>query len=44
VPKKEQSNHCQIEHLCTGEHRDELMENWDLCSQLKTPKAIEPLK
>jgi hypothetical protein len=27
-----------------GEHRDELMENWELCSQLKTPKAIEPLK
>ena len=26
------------------EHRDELMENWNLCSQLKTPKAIEPLK
>ena len=26
------------------EHRDELMENWDLCSQLKTAKAIEPLK
>jgi Domain of unknown function (DUF4160) len=27
-----------------SEHRDELMENWNLCSQLKTPKAIEPLK
>jgi hypothetical protein len=27
-----------------AEHRDELMEDWDLCSQLKTPKAIEPLK
>lgn len=26
------------------EHRDELMEDWNLCSQLKTPKAIEPLK
>jgi hypothetical protein len=27
-----------------GDHRDELMENWNLCSELKTPKAIEPLK
>ena len=27
-----------------AEHRDELMEDWDLCSQLKTPKAIEPLR
>jgi hypothetical protein len=27
-----------------AEHRDELMEDWNLCSQLKTPKAIEPLK
>jgi len=27
-----------------SEHRDELMENWNLCSELKTPKAIEPLK
>jgi hypothetical protein len=27
-----------------AEHRQELMENWDLCSQLKTPKPIEPLK
>jgi hypothetical protein len=26
------------------EHRDELMEDWKLCSQLQTPKAIEPLK
>ena len=26
------------------EHRDELMENWNLCSQLKAPKVIEPLK
>jgi len=25
-------------------HRDELMENWDLCSRMKTPKTIEPLK
>ena len=27
-----------------SEHLDELMENWNLCSELKTPKAIEPLK
>jgi len=27
-----------------SEHRDELMENWNLCSQLKTARAIEPLK
>ena len=26
------------------EHRDELTENWILCSQLKTPKEFEPLK
>ena len=26
------------------EHRDELMEDWNLCSQLKPPKVIEPLK
>jgi hypothetical protein len=25
-------------------HHEELMEAWDLCSQLKTPKPIEPLK
>lgn len=25
-------------------HRDELMEDWRLCTQLKPPKAIEPLK
>ena len=24
-------------------HRDELMENWNLCSQLKSPKPIDPL-
>ena len=28
----------------SADHRDELMEDWNLCSQLKTPKAIEPLK
>jgi hypothetical protein len=28
----------------SAEHRDELMEDWNLCSQLKTPKAIEPLR
>lgn len=27
-----------------AEHREELMEDWNLCIQLKTPKAIEPLK
>jgi hypothetical protein len=27
-----------------ADHRDELMEDWDLCSQLKHPKLIEPLK
>jgi hypothetical protein len=27
-----------------AEHRDELMEDWNRCSQLKPPKAIEPLK
>ena len=27
-----------------AKHRDELMEDWDLCSQMQTPKTIEPLK
>lgn len=27
-----------------AEHRDELMENWNLCSGLKSPKRIKPLK
>lgn len=27
-----------------AEHRDELMEDWNLCSQLKHPKPIQPLK
>ena len=27
-----------------ADHRVELMEDWDLCSQLKHPKPIEPLK
>ncbi|HEU4345130.1 MAG TPA: DUF4160 domain-containing protein [Candidatus Binatia bacterium] len=27
-----------------ADHRDELMENWNLCSRMQTPKAIEPLK
>ena len=27
-----------------AEHRDGLMEDWNLCSQLKTPKPIEPLR
>ncbi|MFN2427950.1 MAG: DUF4160 domain-containing protein [Candidatus Binatia bacterium] len=26
------------------EHREELLEDWDLCSQLKTPKPISPLE
>ncbi|HEY3304779.1 MAG TPA: DUF4160 domain-containing protein [Candidatus Binatia bacterium] len=25
-------------------HRNELMEDWNLCSRLQTPKPIEPLK
>jgi hypothetical protein len=28
----------------TAEHRDELLEDWNLCSRMQTPKAIEPLK
>lgn len=27
-----------------AEHRDKLMEDWDLCSRMQTPKTIEPLK
>jgi hypothetical protein len=27
-----------------AEHRDELTEDWNLCSQLKTPNPIEPLR
>ena len=27
-----------------AEHRYELMENWNLCGQLQTPRQIEPLK
>jgi hypothetical protein len=27
-----------------ADHRDELMEDWNLCSRMQTPKAIEPLK
>jgi Domain of unknown function (DUF4160) len=26
------------------EHRDELMEDWNLCSQLQTPNRIKPLR
>ena len=26
------------------EHRDELMEDWNLCRQRQPPKAIEPLR
>ena len=27
-----------------ADHRDELMENWDLCRRLQPPKPIEPLR
>jgi hypothetical protein len=27
-----------------ADHRDELMENWNLCSRMQTPKPIEPLR
>jgi len=27
-----------------AEHRDELMEDWNLCSRMQSPKPIEPLK
>lgn len=27
-----------------ADHRAELMEDWKLCSQMQTPKPIEPLK
>lgn len=27
-----------------AEHREELMEDWDLCSQLMPPRRIEPLR
>lgn len=27
-----------------AEHRAELMEDWDLCAQMQTPKKIEPLR
>jgi hypothetical protein len=27
-----------------AEHRDELMEDWDLCRELKPPKPIPPLE
>lgn len=27
-----------------AQHREELMEDWNLCSQLKPPNPIEPLK
>jgi hypothetical protein len=27
-----------------AEHREELMEDWNLCNRLQTPKQIEPLK
>jgi hypothetical protein len=26
------------------DHREELMEDWNLCSRMQTPRAIEPLK
>ncbi len=27
-----------------SEHRNELLEDWELCSQMQTPKKITPLK
>ncbi len=27
-----------------AEHRDELMEDWDLCIRMQLPKPIEPLQ
>ena len=27
-----------------SEHRAELMEDWELCAQMQTPKKISPLK
>lgn len=27
-----------------ADHRDELMEDWNLCSRMQIPKPIEPLK
>ncbi|MEQ1353686.1 MAG: DUF4160 domain-containing protein [Candidatus Acidiferrum sp.] len=27
-----------------ADHRDEFMEDWNLCNRMRTPKAIEPLK
>jgi hypothetical protein len=27
-----------------SEHQAELMEDWDLCARMQTPKKIEPLK
>jgi hypothetical protein len=27
-----------------AEHRDELMENWNLCRSMQAPRQIEPLK
>jgi hypothetical protein len=29
---------------CAVDHRDELMEDWNLCSRMQTSRAIEPLK
>lgn len=28
----------------SAEHRDELLEDWELCNRLKQPKRIAPLK
>ena len=27
-----------------ADHRDELMEDWELCARMQPPKPIEPLK
>ena len=31
-------------HALYFEHRDELLEDWELCMQNKTPKKISPLE
>ena len=36
--------HMGLELKWTAGHRDELMEDWNLCSRMQTPKPIEPLK
>jgi hypothetical protein len=31
-------------HEWANEHREELLENWKLCEELKSPKPIRPLE